>query len=248
MLLLALDTSTPVVSVAVADGPRVLAELTVAGGNRHGELLPGLLAEVLRESGRERAELELIVAGVGPGPYTGLRVGVVTALVLARAIGIPAAGICSLDAIAARAQGATGDPQDLIVATDARRREIYWARYSGDVVRAEGPLVNAPGDIVSRFPAATWAGPGLHRYPQLAEGVHRIGPDHVPAAQLATLADAALARGDQPPCWSAAQHAVPGDQASDGSGAGPLPGSVLLPAYPLYLRRPDAKEPAHAGR
>jgi len=124
VLLLGLDTATPAVTVALHDGTRVLAEATMAGRHRHAELLAPAIAQVLADAGADRADLTAIAVGVGPGPYTGLRVGIVTARVLGAALGIPVHGVCSLDVIAADVQ-----LPRFLVATDARRREVYWARY-----------------------------------------------------------------------------------------------------------------------
>jgi tRNA threonylcarbamoyl adenosine modification protein YeaZ len=131
VLLLAFDTSTPAVTVALSDG----AHRTVVAANRHGELLAPLVAEV---AGGRLRDLTGIVVGLGPGPFTGLRVGIVTARTMAHALGIPAYGACSLDALA--------EPGGA-VATDARRREVYWAAYRADGARAEGPAVARPDDV-----------------------------------------------------------------------------------------------------
>ena len=134
MLALVLDTSTPAVSVAlveVVDGAGTgVTERVVVDGRRHGELLAVGLQEVLR-SGRP----DLVVAGVGPGPFTGLRVGIVTAAVVADSLGVPVVGVCSLDGLGAPDTG---------VVTDARRREVYWAAYDGAGQRVDGPHVMAP--------------------------------------------------------------------------------------------------------
>ena len=127
LAVLAFDTSTPAVTVALRDDSAVLAERTVVDARRHGELLAPGIAAVLSAAGRETSELTAIAVGVGPGPFTGLRVGLVTALALGDALRIRVYGVCSLDilAYASKLDGAYA------VATDARRREVYWARYSG---------------------------------------------------------------------------------------------------------------------
>ena len=135
VLLLAFDTATPAVTVALHDGSRVIAEESAVDARRHGELLAVAIAEVLRSAGAGHADLTHVAVGTGPGPYTGLRAGLVTATVLASALGIPADGICSLDVIAAAAD-ADGE---FLVATDARRREVYWARYDRNGGRRDGP-------------------------------------------------------------------------------------------------------------
>ena len=225
MLLLGLDTATPAVTVALHDGSQPLAQLVTVDAHRHAELLAPAVAKVIADVGVTPRDLTGIVAGVGPGPYTGLRVGLVTARVLGAALGIPVYGLCSLDAIAAdAAAGADGLGQlggraggDFLVTTDARRRELYWARYDGAGRRIAGPAVSRPADIpVSGLPAA---GEGPMLYPEiLPDG---LGPAFPAAATLCRIAVNALADGD--------------------------PGGLLLPPEPLYLRRPDVREP-HAPK
>ncbi|CAM05891.1 tRNA threonylcarbamoyl adenosine modification protein YeaZ [Saccharopolyspora erythraea NRRL 2338] len=156
MLVIALDTSTPAVTaglVALEDGSaRSLAERVTLNPRAHGELLTPHLTDVMAEAGRELAEVDAIVVGSGPGPFTGLRVGMVTAAALGHALDRPVHPVCGLDAIAARA--ATGEP--LLVATDARRKEVYWAVYGADRARLTGPHVQRPADV----PAET-AGHGV---------------------------------------------------------------------------------------
>ena len=147
MLLLVVDTSTPAVTAALVevdrDGmPALLAERVTVDPRRHGELLTPAVRAVLAEAGAVPGDLGAVVAGLGPGPYTGLRVGLVTASVLAHALDRPAYGVCSLDGIAHPPAG-----QRLLVATDARRREIYWATYDTDGTRSAGPAVDRPADV-----------------------------------------------------------------------------------------------------
>ena len=220
MLLLGLDTSTPAVTVAVHDGVQPLAQLVTVDAHRHAELLAPAIAKVIADAGAVQRDLTGIVAGVGPGPYTGLRVGLVTARVLGAALGIPVYGLCSLDAIAADvvASGGGAAQGDFLVATDARRRELYWARYDSTGRRTFGPEVSKPAEIpVSGLPAA---GEGPMLYPEvLPDG---LGPAYPVAATLCRIAMAAVAGGD--------------------------PDKVLLPLEPLYLRRPDAREPGTPKR
>ena len=125
MLVLGFDTATPAVSVALHDGERVIAAASALDARRHSELLTPMIAKIMADAGASRADLTAIAVGVGPGPYTGLRVGVVTARVLGSVLRLPVSGVCSLDVIAASA--APAGP--FLVATDARRKEVYWARY-----------------------------------------------------------------------------------------------------------------------
>jgi tRNA threonylcarbamoyl adenosine modification protein YeaZ len=143
VLVLALDTATPTLVVGVArwaDGQEieVLAERAVPSGNRHAELLTPAVREVLADAGLAMAGLDAIVTGLGPGPYTGLRVGVVSAAALGDARGLPVVGVCTHDAIGSGAR---------TVVTDARRKEVYWAAYSTDGSRLEGPDVVRPEDL-----------------------------------------------------------------------------------------------------
>jgi tRNA threonylcarbamoyl adenosine modification protein YeaZ len=168
VLLLALDTSTPAVTVALSTGE----SRTVVAANRHGELLAPLIREVLgdRRPGG-------IVVGLGPGPFTGLRVGIVTARTMGHALGVPVHGACSLDALATPG-GA--------VATDARRREVYWAHYDAAGARADGPHVGKPHDVAHALREAGVthvAGAGPRLYAEAFEGFG-AGEEHPDALRL----------------------------------------------------------------
>ncbi|WP_138732934.1 tRNA (adenosine(37)-N6)-threonylcarbamoyltransferase complex dimerization subunit type 1 TsaB [Modestobacter excelsi] len=141
MLVLALDTATPTLVAGVArwsadQGVQVLAERALPSGNRHAELLTPTIREVLAEAGVRTRDLGALVVGLGPGPFTGLRVGIVTAAALGDVAG-PVHGVCSLDAI--------GDGARSVV-TDARRKEVHWAVYDADGQRTAGPGVDRPED------------------------------------------------------------------------------------------------------
>lgn len=229
MLLLALDTATSAVTVALHDGHRVLAEATTVDPRAHGEHLAPGIAAVLSEAGLTPGELTHVVSGLGPGPFTGLRVGIVTARVLALVTGAAAHGLCSLDALAyAAAAALPASATELLVATDARRKEVYWARYQvtraawtagaagtagveRDVVvtAVTPPAVDRPADLPEPVRALPTAGRGPLLYPELF--THPVGPHDVAAAAVARLAVARLARGD-----------------------------TLADREPYYLRRPDA--------
>ena len=213
MLLLAFDTATSAVTVALHDGAAVVAEESAVDGRRHGELLAVFIDKALRSVGAGCEDLTAIAVGTGPGPYTGLRAGLVTARVLASALGIRIDGVCSLDVIAAAALPEAAGTE-FLVATDARRREVYWARYSASGQRSYGPHVSRPADLP---PGLAVAGEGALIYPELRD--RPLDPPFPSALQLASIAAGRLAR-DEP----------------------------AQPAVPLYLRRPDAREPGKPKR
>jgi tRNA threonylcarbamoyl adenosine modification protein YeaZ len=143
VLVLALDTATSTLVAGLAVWSRhgeteVLAERAVPSGTRHAELLTPAISGVLADAGLTMGDLDVVVTGLGPGPFTGLRVGVVTAAALADARGLPVIGVCSLDSIGSGAR---------TVVTDARRKEIYWAAYDTDGARTEGPAVVRPEEL-----------------------------------------------------------------------------------------------------
>ncbi len=193
MRLLALDTSSAAITAAVHDGDEVLAQATELGAQAHGELLAPTIAGVLRDAGVDVGDLTHVVAGVGPGPFTGLRVGLVTARVMAEALGITAVGVCSLDALAAEAL-ATGTVRGTFaVATDARRKEVYLAAYDGDGTRLSEPDVLRPVDVDGALAAAPVVGAGAWLYPDVFTDPRE--PRLVSAAWLATCAVARLDAG-----------------------------------------------------
>jgi tRNA threonylcarbamoyl adenosine modification protein YeaZ len=141
-LILAIDTATPAVTAGIVrlQGVEVLAERVTVGARAHAErLTPNVLA-ALADAGLTVDDLGAVVVGCGPGPFTGLRVGMATAAAYGHALGVPVHGVCSLDAIGMDTTG------EALVVTDARRREVYWARYR-DGVRVEGPNVDAPANV-----------------------------------------------------------------------------------------------------
>jgi tRNA threonylcarbamoyladenosine biosynthesis protein TsaB len=217
VLLLAIDTATSAITVALHDGQSVLAEASTLDSRRHGEYVAPAMAEVLARAGRTAADVSAVVCGMGPGPFTGLRVGLVTARTFAFARGIPVFGVCSLDAMAHQAwlQGVAGVGQSCVVATDARRKEVYWARYkitAGGAVRQGLPMVAKAGAIADQVRGLPVIGRGAVLY---AESFGpRVGPLDVSAGALADLAARMIAAGEE------------------------------LPApEPMYLRRPDATPP-----
>lgn len=161
-MLLTFDTASPTVCVAVLDGDEVLAELVSPEAMRHGEQLAPLIEQALAQAGATRLDITAIGVGVGPGPFTGLRVGLVTARTLAFVLDVPVHGVCSLDVLAIEAvdTGAVAEP--FLVATDARRKEVYVATYDGDGARTSGPAVDKPAAVATSAPVV---GEGALLYP-----------------------------------------------------------------------------------
>jgi len=214
VLVLAIDTSTPAVTAGVStvsgEGVAVLAERVTLNARAHGELIMPHALDALREAGVALGELDAIVCGVGPGPFTGLRAGMATAAALGHGLGVAVYPVCGLDAIAA---GAVSDEPFLVV-TDARRREVYWAAYDPAKRRVDGPHVQAPAE----FGVPVAAGDGARLYADRL-GVRVIEPYYPATAGLVTVAATEL-----------------------------LAKAAPAPLTPLYLRRPDAVEPAARKR
>lgn len=146
VIVLAIDTATPAVTAGVvrvdAGNLETLATRVTVDARAHGELLTPHITAVLGAAGIGFDQVDAIVCGTGPGPFTGLRVGMVTASALGHGLGRPVHGVCTLDAIAADVD----DADDFLVVTDARRREVYWARYEHGK-RTEGPEVGPPAGL-----------------------------------------------------------------------------------------------------
>ena len=235
MLVLALDTATPVVTAGLVDlpadgGPPSTRAARAHGDaptrpNKHGELLMPAVRELCDDAGVVLADVDAVVAGVGPGPFTGLRVGIVSAAALGDALGVPVHGACSLDAIALSAAGEPdGGTGNLLVVTDARRRETYWAAYdsfpgSRLARRLTGPSVESPLVLADRLAeleiVRAVGAPGF----AATLGID-VGPPHAPTPDGLVAA------------------------AADGLRSGVEP----APLEPLYLRRPDAVEPTGRKR
>ncbi|MGV9663531.1 tRNA (adenosine(37)-N6)-threonylcarbamoyltransferase complex dimerization subunit type 1 TsaB [Nocardia niigatensis] len=232
MLILAVDTATPAVTAGLVElepaqpgsnAPRITtitAKVTV-DARAHNEVLTPQILACLAESGRSRADIAAVVAGVGPGPFTGLRVGMATAAAFGDALGVPVYGVCSLDAVAADTESylrETADPIELLVVTDARRREVYWARYRTEaggriLTRSEGPEVSKPADL-DQAGATVIAGSASH-----------VDYFDLPVLPVETPSPAGLV------------HCAAADI---------LAGAVPAPLVPMYLRRPDAVEKSYA--
>lgn len=175
-LVLAIDTATPAVTagiVEVGDVITTLAERTIVDARAHAERLTPNVVAALADCGRSMADLDAVVVGCGPGPFTGLRVGMATAAAYGQALGIPVHGVCTLDAIGGATEG------EVLVVTDARRREVYWARYR-DGVRVVGPEVNAPADVSADGVQSMAGSPTL----AATFALPIIGPEYPTSAEL----------------------------------------------------------------
>lgn len=195
MLVLVIDTSSAAVTAAVVevdDAVRAVAQRVTVDARAHGERLAPSIADCLAEAVAKPADLGAIVAGLGPGPFTGLRVGLVTAAAMSDALGIPAYGVCSLDGIA----GAL-DEARLLVAGDARRREVFWARYV-DGVRVDGPHVDRPAAL-STVDSAAMAGAGARLYADVLGRPLRDVDYPDPAALVRVAADRIRGGADPDP-------------------------------------------------
>ena len=232
MLALGIDTSTPMVSVALVEkellprdgvsrltGPPVLlARRDELVNNAHGEVLAAFIDEVFNDAGASTSELGAVGVGLGPGPFTSLRVGIVTAAALSDALGIPAYGVCSLDVIG---QAHSMDEGSFVVVSDARRKQLYWAVYNGVGGREEGPEIGFPQDIADhvRGRVEEVAGPAASLYADAFNGL-AIADSRYPDAS-AIAQDAWFKRNSDHPAE---------------------------PLTPMYLRRPDAQEPGPPKR
>ncbi|WP_067600442.1 tRNA (adenosine(37)-N6)-threonylcarbamoyltransferase complex dimerization subunit type 1 TsaB [Nocardiopsis listeri] len=197
MLLLAFDTATSAVTAAVGetddDGTFTLrASASSVDARRHGELLTPTVRGVLTESGHEPADLDQIVVGVGPGPYTGLRVGLATGHALADALGIPCHGMTTLDALAF----GTKRTEPFLAMTDARRKEVFWARYDDHLTRVGEVRVDRPAEIDTE--GLPLVGDGARMYTE-ALGSPAAEPYLPNAAAMAELALWRLHRGEKLP-------------------------------------------------
>jgi tRNA threonylcarbamoyl adenosine modification protein YeaZ len=220
-VVLAIDTSTAV-SVAVSAGP----DWAMGGSDDprgHTESVAPLIEDLLRRAGVTPADVTDVVVGNGPGPFTGLRVGIVSGLVFAHARDIAVHGVCSLDVLAQQAVEHVGEGE-FVVATDARRKEVYWARYRVDperpdedrAVRLTEPAVARPADVPEEVRSLPTAGRGPVLYPE-----HFTRPVAVLDVSAGALVNVAGQRLDE---------------------------GVALPVEPLYLRRPDALTTAERAK
>ncbi|WP_417217161.1 tRNA (adenosine(37)-N6)-threonylcarbamoyltransferase complex dimerization subunit type 1 TsaB [Arthrobacter sp.] len=225
MLILAIDTSATA-SAALLESrppggaPHLLASFQTDETTTHAEVLAPGIRDLLAEAGTTGADLDALVVGVGPGPFTGLRVGIATARALGFTWGVPVHGVMSLDALAHDVMGESAPggflDQGFTVAIDARRKELYWARYAADGTLRDGPHVGG-AETLPAVPVHG-AGAGIQAERLAAAGVPVVESfaDRQPtAASLGTRALGVLGAGGE-----------------------------LLPTTPLYLRESDAKVPA----
>lgn len=229
MLVLALDTATSRITAGVVElppepaaRPRTLARCDAEGARAHAELLTPGIASALDTAGATLADLAAVVCGRGPGPFTGLRVGLVTAIALGDTLGIPVHGVVTHDALAAAVERPAGA---VLAVTDARRREVYWAGVL-DGVRTHGPEVTTPAVLRERLDGAPAGSGGDQGLPAIAvvvgDAAEQITGAPSPVAGPTPESLVAVAAG----ALRAGPHASP-------------PG----PLTPLYLRRPDAVPP-----
>ncbi|HRD64434.1 MAG TPA: tRNA (adenosine(37)-N6)-threonylcarbamoyltransferase complex dimerization subunit type 1 TsaB, partial [Nocardioides sp.] len=152
-MLLAFDTATPLVTVALHDGADVVWEGLAERPLQHGEQLAPLIDRGLRETGLVRQDLTAIAVGIGPGPFTGLRVGLVTARMLGFVLELPVSGVCTLDVLAVEAADTGVVDAPFLVATDARRKEVYLASYDATGARLDGAECLALGLATHYLPS-----------------------------------------------------------------------------------------------
>lgn len=244
MLVLAIDTATPAVTAGVVELPAAgqpveLASRVTVDPRAHVELLAEHVTAALADAGVAMPGLDAIVCGAGPGPFTGLRVGMVTAAALGHALELPVYGVCSLDAIALAAPP-TGEP--LLVATDARRREVYWARYDSGgrcMSSSASACAGRPGaGVPHEHRRRRTDGPHVQRPAELAARLDELGIGHLAGAGAKLYAELLPGRPIVPPDHPQVPAMVAAAAADLRSGRAPEP------LTPLYLRRPDAVEPA----
>ena len=196
-MLLAFDTATPQVTVALHDGTDVVAERASELTMKHGEQLAPLIEAVLADVGAVRQDLTAIAVGVGPGPFTGLRVGLVTARTLGYVLEVPVYGVCTLDVLAVEAVDTGAVIGDFVVATDARRKEVYLASYDEEGNRLAGPVVDRPAALATD---AQVVGEGARLYPEAFPTA--VGPQRPSAGWLArTVAEERAVLSDPEPLY-----------------------------------------------
>ncbi len=194
MLLLGLDTATAVTTVGLVRSrsgvpDEVLAERSHVDPRRHGEVLPVQINEVLHAAHMTPSDLDVIAVGIGPGAFTGLRVGLATAQALGQALQIPVHGMSTLDVLAY----GTGRTEGFAVVTDARRREFFWATYTGYESRSTAPTVGSA--LVARDALLGLTVICPPDTPAI-DGLEPVAGDQPSGSALCRLVLARLARGE----------------------------------------------------
>ncbi len=235
-MLLAFDTATPFVTVALHDGSDVVVELFSEQKMKHGEQLAPLIERAMDQARVTRQDLTRIGVGVGPGPFTGLRVGLVTARTLGFVLEIPVIGVCSLDVLALEAVETGAVNGDFVVATDARRKEVYFASYDAAGARLDGPVVDKPATLRTRLPVV---GEGAGLYPE--DFPNAAGPQRPGAGWLARAVARGAGRAARP---GAAVPAAPGRRRPGSAEAGFV---TVRPATPDDVPAVAALEAANLG-
>ena len=220
MLILGIETATEQVGVAIGGHEGVIAKFEVARGRRHAEILAPAIEFVCRQADVELGELGVVAVDVGPGLFTGMRVGLATAKALAQALRIPMIGISSLDLLAFPWRHSD---RVIVPVIDARKGEVFWAPYRhvpGGLQQVAapsvGPVDDLVGDLLARSQDVLLVGDGALRYrDEILEGYHcELADDaHPSAAPLVQLAHARALRED----WVSPRD-----------------------IEPIYLRAPDA--------
>ncbi|TLM85500.1 tRNA (adenosine(37)-N6)-threonylcarbamoyltransferase complex dimerization subunit type 1 TsaB [Pseudarthrobacter sp. NamE2] len=221
MLILAIDTSAVASAALVSDDvlEGVVASFSTEDTRSHAEVLAPGIDNMLAAAGVTGSGIDALVVGVGPGPFTGLRSGIATARTLSFVWGKPLHGLMSLDAVALEVAESTAAVPEFLVVTDARRKEVYWARYTlaeGQLPQLEdGPHVGFAADLPDL--PAFGAGAGL--YEDTLKAVPDFALEQPDALYLGQFALARLAAGNG-----------------------------LLDSTPLYLRESDAQVPGPRKR
>ncbi|MDO5048733.1 MAG: tRNA (adenosine(37)-N6)-threonylcarbamoyltransferase complex dimerization subunit type 1 TsaB [Actinomycetaceae bacterium] len=216
MIDLCIDTSVGATVAVVTEDQ--ITSTTEPSSRAHAERLSALVADALEEAGFSRAskdvDLDQVIVGTGPAPFTGLRAGLVTARVIGRVNGVPVRGVGSLDILARGYLDEMPSDAEVVVVTDARRKEVYWAHYRArgprDVELIEGPAVNTAEFVANKFRSqdVEFAGPGCAAYPDALPS-SRVDGD-VDVAIASRIVRARLEAGEE-----------------------------NFPTEPQYLRRPD---------
>lgn len=226
MLILGIESATSQVGCAIGGHEGVLASAHSSRGKRHAEMLTPQIDFVRRQARIELSEISVVAVDLGPGLYTGLRVGISAAMATAYALGVPMIGVSSLDLLAFAVRHS---PRLIVAAIDARRGEVFHALYRqvpGGVQRLSEPAVTDPedlaGELLARSEDAQLVGDGALRYADHFKGLTGVeaaepGLAHPTASSLVQLAHAKALREE-----FVAAHEL----------------------KPIYLRTPDAAETA----